>query len=351
MADSSFIGTIYTKIVQAFETPLGNYAQAIAAQVMPVFGAAFLLYVVWIIYRMYSKKDALFEEFTNYLILFAIVGLFIGGAGKYYSSVIPFVLNAGDDIASALSSTPGGSVSAVDTVYNVFQNAINIVDKKLDDSSWWSSFTGDNFDLLIAWLILSLAQLVFSVLITVNLLIAKIMVVLLLSVGVIFVAFSIFTATRNMFFSFVGLCFNYILLNVLYSVSSKLAADYIVDTVSFSPDGVALIANALQTLVTVLIMVLAINQIPTLVSSLTGGVGISAFTVSSHSVSNLLKSGGKQIAKAAGAISKAGYAAGNFVTKGGLDRAKSTMGGWKNRATGAIKDAYNSRTGRGSAGQ
>lgn len=346
----SIVASIYTKIVTAFETPLNSYAQTIASQVMPVFGAVFTLYIVYVIYRMYSKKDALFEEFTNYLILFAIVGLFIGGAGKYYSSVIPFVLNSGDEIASTLSSNPTGSISAIDNVYNAFQQGIDSIKDTLSNQSWWDSFSGENFDLVVALLFLYLAQFIFSVLITINLLIAKVMVVMLLSVGVIFIAFAIFPATRNMFFSWMGLCFNYILLNVLYSVASKLAGDYIMNTLG-SSNGLATAAAAPEILIAVAIIVLAINQIPTLVSSLTGGVGISAFTVNSNTLSRMAGGIGKMIGKGAQAVGKAGYHAGNFATKGGFDKASRAAKTWKSNATNAVKDSYNARTGRGSAGQ
>lgn len=350
MSDS-FIASIYTKIVTAFETPLNSYAQSIASQVMPVFGAIFTLYIVYVVYRMYSKKDALFEEFTNYLILFAIVGLFIGGAGKYYSSVIPFVLNSGDEIASTLSSNPTNSISAVDNVYNAFQQGIYGIKTTLDDQSLWNYFNGDNLDLIISLLFLYLAQFIFSVLITINLLIAKVMVVMLLSVGVIFIAFAIFPATRNMFFSWVGLCFNYILLNVLYSVAAKMAGDYIVNSFGTVTDGLDIAGVSAKSLISVAIIVLAINQIPTLVSSLTGGVGISAFTVNSNTLSRMAGGIGKMIGKGAQAAGKAGYHAGNFATKGGFDKASRAAKTWKSNATNAVKDSYNARTGRGSAGQ
>ena len=101
MADSSFIATIYTKVTKVFVDNVDIYAGKIAGQAKPVIAAAFLLYMLYVVYRMYSKKDALWEEFTNKIILFAIVGTF-AAVGEHYSNVISFVLNAGDEIASSL---------------------------------------------------------------------------------------------------------------------------------------------------------------------------------------------------------------------------------------------------------
>ena len=328
MADSSFIATIYTKVTKVFVDNVDIYAGKIAGQAKPVIAAAFLLYMLYVVYRMYSKKDALWEEFTNKIILFAIVGTF-AAVGEHYSNVISFVLNAGDEIASSLSSNATGSVSAVDNVYNAFQEGIDSIKEKWNDQSWWSSFSGESIDYLIGLLFLYIAQFLFSVIIAVNL--AKIMVVLLLSVGIIFIAFSVFPATRNMFYSFLGLCFNYIFLNVLYSVAAKLASDYIKGTFDIGNLADSVVANSFESLVTVAIIVLAINQIPTLVSSLTGGVGISAFTISSHSFGKMAN-----LAKQALFGKKGGR---KGLVNGAASGAKTAWNAWKNRGSGKASSA------------
>lgn len=326
----SFIANIYEDVVKAFVDNVDKYAGSIANQAKPVIMATFLLYMLYVVYRMYSKKDALWEEFTNKIILFAIVGAF-AATGEHYSNVINFVLNAGDEIAGNLSSSPSGSISSVDTVYNAFQEGIDILKKKTADTSWWSSFSGENIEAIIAMAFLYIAQFIFSLIIAINLLIAKVMVVLLLSVGIIFISFVVFPATRNMFFSFLGLCFNYIFLNVLYSVSAKLASDYIIKTVSPTGNAMEIAANSAQALVAVAIIVLAINQIPTLVSSLTGGVGISAFTISSHSFGKMAN-----LAKQALFGKKGGR---KGLVNGAASGAKTAWNTWKNRGSGKASSA------------
>lgn len=331
MADSSFIATIYTKVTDVFVKNVDVYAGKIAGQAKPVIAAAFLLYMLYVVYRMYSKKDALWEEFTNKIILFAIVGAF-AATGEHYSNVIGFVLNAGDELAANLSTNATGSMSSVDNVYNAFQQGIDKIKEQWDDQSWWESFSGESMDLLAALIFLYVAQFLFAVIIAVNLLIAKIMVVLLLSVGIVFISFAVFPATRNMFFSFVGLCFNYIFLNVLYSVAAKLASDYIQGTFNPSNVGVSVIVNAFQSLVTVAIIVLAINQIPVLVSSLTGGVGISAFTISS---SSFAKMGAAAKRALFGKKSQEELSRGHKgLVNGSAALAKRGWNSWKNRGSG-----------------
>lgn len=330
MADSSFIATIYTKVTDIFVKNVDIYAGKIASQAKPVIAAAFLLYMLYVVYRMYSKKDALWEEFTNKIILFAIIGAF-AATGEHYSNVISFVLNSGDEIAAKLSTNATGSMSSVDNVYNAFQTGIDEIKKQWNDQGFWSKWTGANVDLLVALLFLYIAQFLFSVIIAVNLLIAKIMVVLLLSVGIVFISFAAFPATRNMFFSFVGLCFNYIFLNVMYSVAAKLASDYIQGT--FNPNNLSasVITSSFESLVTVAIIVLAINQIPVLVSSLTGGVGISAFTISSHSFGKMAS-----LTKSALFGKKGGN---KGLVNGSVALGKKAAGAWKNRGSGSASSA------------
>lgn len=347
---AGMIAKVYTDIVKLFQEPLAKNAETIGNAVMPVFGAVFLLYMIYIVYRMYSKKDALFEEFMNYLILFAIVGVFIAASGKYYSGVIPFVTNAGDEIANSLTGAADTSTSAVDTVYNAFQAGIDKIKEAWDKQGWWDKITGTSVDVIIKLFFLYLAQFIFTIVISVNLLIAKVMVTLLLSVGIIFIAFSIFPATRNMFYSFMGLCFNYILLNIMYSLAAKLASDYIMSTLNGSDIGLAAVAAAAQVLITTVIIILAINQIPVLVSTLTGGVGISAFTISSSSFSKMGGAIGKILGKGAGGAGKGLFTAGNYASKGGLGRGVDRAKQWKSRAVNAVKSNYNKRIGKGTSG-
>ncbi|OOF77865.1 hypothetical protein BKG96_07535 [Rodentibacter caecimuris] len=330
MADSSFIANIYTKVAKIFVENVDKYAGSIASQTRPVIAACFALYMVYVVYRMYSKKDALWEEFTNKIILFAIIGVF-ATTGEHYSNVINFVLNAGDEIAAKLSTNATGSISSVDNVYNAFQAGIDEIKTQWNDQGFWSKWSGANVDLLVALLFLYIAQFLFSVIIAVNLLIAKIMVVLLLSVGIVFISFAVFPATRNMFFSFLGLCFNYIFLNVLYSVAGKLASDYIQGTFNPSNLSVSVITSSFESLVTVAIIVLAINQIPVLVSSLTGGVGISAFTISSHSFGKMFN-----LSKSALFGNKGGR---KGLVNGTGSAAKKAWNAWKNRGSGKASPA------------
>lgn len=311
----SFIGDIYNGMVDKFQEPIVTNAKAIGTAIQPLIMSCFLLYVLFLVYKLYTKKDFIIEEMMNALLLFAVVGTFTFAGSYYYDYVIPFVQSSGDQIASALTGTTSSSVSAVDTVYNLFEAPLKTLRDRLEDIGITETYIGVWAELAPARFALWLSQTIFTLFIAINLLIAKIMVTLLLSVGVLFFCFAVFPATRGLFTAFTGLALNYILLNVMYSLAAKMASDVITSVAIKNTGSESMIGGAGTILISVIIITLAINQIPTLVSSLTGGVGISPFTISG--------SGFTKAARALG-FGKLANKAGNAIankTKSGATKA------------------------------
>ncbi|MDG6896374.1 type IV secretion system protein [Volucribacter amazonae] len=325
----SFIGDIYNGMVTKFQDPIANNAQAIGSAIKPLIMSCFLLYVLFLVYKLYTKKDFIIEEMTNALLLFAVVGTFTYAGNYYYDYVIPFVQNSGDQIASALTGTSSSSVSAVDTVYNLFEAPLKTLRDRLEDIGITETYIGVWAELAPARFSLWLSQTIFTLFIAINLLIAKIMVTLLLSVGILFFCFAVFPATRNLFTSFTGLALNYILLNVMYSLAAKIAADVITSVAVTDTSSEGIIGGAATILISVIIITLAINQIPTLVSSLTGGVGISPFTISG--------SGFTKAARALG-LGKGAKAIGNTVTTNVKSGANKTWNKFRGKGSASTSN-------------
>lgn len=320
----SFIGDIYNGMITKFQEPIAANAKAIASAIQPLIMSCFLLYVLFLVYKLYTRKDFIIEEIINAMVVFAVVGTFTYAGNYYYSYVIPFVQNSGDQIASSLTGGSSSSISAVDTVYNLFEAPLQVLRDRLDDIGITETYIGVWAELAPARFALWGSQTIFTLFIAINLLIAKIMVTLLLSVGVLFFCFAVFPATRGLFTSFTGLALNYILLNIMYSLAANIAASVITSTAVQSTSAEAMIGGAGTILVSVIIITLAINQIPTLVSSLTGGVGISPFTIS-----------GNGFARAAGALglSKAVRNTGSKAAQGTKNVARKVWN--KFRGTGS----------------
>lgn len=288
----SFIGDIYNHMVTKFEEPIVNNATAIGSAVKPLVMSCFLLYVLFLVYKVYTNKDFIVEEMVNAMFLFAVIGSFTFGGKYYYDFVIPFVLNAGDEIASSLLGGSSTSLSAVDTIYNTFEEPLQVLRDRLDNYDWNETYVGTWIEIAPDRFALWLSQTIFTLFIAINLLIAKVMVTLLLSVGIIFFCFAAFPATRGLFTSFTGLALNYILLNIMYSVAATIAASVIKSTTLGGASAIELIGGSATILLSTIIITLAINQIPTLVSTLSGGIGISPFTISASGIAKASRSVG-----------------------------------------------------------
>lgn len=272
---SSFVSVLYTEIVNAFSSQTATMATNFANKVQPLYVACVGLYVVWVIYKINNQGGVILTDIMNQVALIVLVGAFSFGGSYYTDSIIPFVQNSGDELAKAIGGKgTSNSVDTIDTIVKAFDNALLPYYKEWEEIGILDKLNS-TLRIGLSIIILEACKLIFSIAVAVNLILAKIMVNLLLTVGILFVGFALFPSTRNMFQSFTGLCFNYILLNALYSAAVIMVCKFLesrLGGVNGAP------VDYVSILVGTLIIVFALNQIPTLVSSLTGGVGISPFT-------------------------------------------------------------------------
>ena len=125
------------------------------------------------------------------------------------------------------------------------------------------------------------------------LLMAEMMVGILLSIGGVFILFSAWPTTRNMFTAWVGSCFNYIFLNIAYACLFKVLIQYINNYINTNSDDITKnIWSVLCVAVVFLIGKFLLAQISTLISTLTGGVGINGLTSATGDVIKSLRGAG-----------------------------------------------------------
>lgn len=231
------------------------------------------------------RKGCDYERSHKTVMAFTVVGAFTYSAPYYSQYVIPFVMHSGQDLSTAVSGSSDVATS-VDASWN-----------KLSDTmeAFWAEATGQlgmtDFGLWIkAALIYGVGYaggfaLIFYT--TVFLCVSIFMVGLVLSVGILFICFSVFPSTRSMFTAWCGSCLNYILLNVfLYCVFwLRYVANRKIYTSRCSN---STFMNVIMLLAVVLISVYLIEQIGTLCSTLTGGVGINGLTAAANGMTGKL---------------------------------------------------------------
>ena len=102
----NIITTFITTIKDVVVTGAGGNAAKLASAISPVFAAAIGVYIIVVAYNViYSDKDILMKEVVGNIMKMAVVGAFTFSASYYSQYVIPFVMNAGEDLSSVVSGT------------------------------------------------------------------------------------------------------------------------------------------------------------------------------------------------------------------------------------------------------
>lgn len=316
---ADFISTINEKVVENFG--------ALNDAIYPIWVIGITVYFIFIIYSMmYQNKDVEIQEFIKHMAVLAIITAFLGTAGKdgfYTKNVIPFVMNSGNTLSSIVMEGDG-SESLVQGLFNRTADMIRGV-WLVADKEWGLDGIGAKFMALVQTILLLAGGVILALFAFVYIVITTLMVGILLSIGGIFIMFSAFPTTRQMFSSWVGACLNYIFLNVSFSIAFSI----ILAVINEYTKGIGVGINILTSIAIFFLYaagILMLQQITTLTSSLTGGVGINGLT---SSIRSALPE--KTLGKAGRAIG--GYAWG----KTGAPVTRKVGQGW-NSTKSAMKD-------------
>lgn len=296
--------------------------------VYPVWVVGVAVYFLFVIYSMiYQGRDVDPQEFIKQMAVLALITAFLGTAGKngvYISKVVPFVMNTGDTLSSAIMG--GKSSSAlVESLFIKTSKMINQLWADAGNKGWLDDKVGAVIMASINSVLLFIGGILLAIFAFVYIVITKMMIGILLSLGGVFIMFSAYPPTRGMFTAWVGSCFNYIFLNVSFSISFSVIMS--VSETYTQLDGVKSIMGSIAIAFLYISGILLLQQITVMTSSLTGGVGINGLT---SAVRSALPE------KTAGKLGKAvgGYAWG----KTGAPVARKAGQGW-NSAKSAMKDA------------
>ncbi|HGJ5856660.1 type IV secretion system protein [Arsenophonus nasoniae] len=329
---------MFDELSRLIKESVASNFQSIMQMIAPLFGACMVLYVVFLAWEiMYSEKNNIMMESIKTLAVFAIVCTLMTVGGMYLTSIVPFVQSSGQEIAGKIIGTDGQTTGkTIDTLIN------SLIDIGYHQYKTFKDTKGmlDSMSALITFIakavILLVSGLGFVVVCASYLLLSEMMVGILLSIGGVFIAFAAFPATRQMFTAWVGSCLNYIFLNIAYACLFKIMLDYINANVKVDK------ANSIWGVISVaLIFIIAkflLAQISTLVSTLTGGVGINGLTsaVGNFNKSMMNTMGLGQGGAARGALGKAGKSLMQNGLVGTTKNAASAVKNWRN-SNGNIK--------------
>ena len=283
-------GTMITDVISNFSEKISemvtNNFGLLYDLISPVWVAGVSVYFMFVIYSMlYQGRDIDLQEFGKQMAILALITAFLGVAGEggyFISSIVPFVMNSGDEISSVLLDGDGAS----SMVEALFQKTNKMIDDLWVDASkkgWLDDRIGAVFMATIQSALLFVGGIILALFAFVYIVITKLMIGVLLSMGGIFIMFSAFPPTRGMFTAWIGACFNYIFLNVSFSISFTIILAVIEGYTEV--DGATL--NLMTTIAICFLYlsgILLLQQLTVMTSSLTGGVGINGLTSAVNSV-------------------------------------------------------------------
>ncbi|MGF8726350.1 type IV secretion system protein [Klebsiella pneumoniae] len=285
------------------ESTAATNAAKVAQAISPTFFAAIALYVIYLIFEItYAQRDVLMSEVTKNIGAFALVGAFTYSAPYYSQFVIPFVMHAGADLSAAITGD-AGTATSVDNLWDSLSKSLDgfLLQRMsqlsmTDVSGYLLSFT--------IYIIGYLGGMILIYYTAIFLCLSTFMVGILLSAGILFICFSLFASTRNMFAAWVGSCLNYILLNLFYTISFSFLLSFITKNINISQT--PSLFDAVTILLVIAISVFLIEQVGTLCSTLTGGVGINGLTSAANGFAGKLAAvtGVRALSNAGGNLAK-----------------------------------------------
>lgn len=249
-------------------------SQRMMLVIHPLMGALVSCYALYLAYRaFFDSQNLMILESLHFMFSLFFVTTMALSLPWYLGHIVPFVLSAGDGIANALvDPVSTSSAGTLQLMFNKVMIQITTLWNSFEFSIYEPSSIGYAFLVIqqVAFLIIGFA--IFFSICAAYLLIAKVMVSMLLIIGPLFIMLAFFPSTRDLFKAWTGQCFNYILLSILFPIAFSLF-EAILNATVFS--GSINAANNYTSFFLYLILSFVAIQIPTLASSLSGGVGIS----------------------------------------------------------------------------
>ncbi|WP_193067751.1 type IV secretion system protein [Halomonas sp. 3D7M] len=267
---------------------LGGGVADLVTIVTAVAGPAVVLYfVVWAI-RQINEERPYTELIWEFFRLSAIMSFGLN-AGFFTGTVLPLLTSAPEAVAGAFSGGAGTTANVLD---GMLTNISETISKMWENASFvkWNGVDINTFmNVVRASIVIGVMGGIYVAISLLVLFVAKLVVSVILALGPIFVVCAFFKSTRNYFSLWVNQLVNYMLLFALFSMLFSLQQALISDIVILDSEDLSLPDHkVLIIFVVYLVSIGTITVIPTLASSLSGGVGLNGVVGSTAGAASAL---------------------------------------------------------------
>lgn len=269
MANDNILTGMFDGLQALIVSQVGGNVANVLAVISPVFAAGVLVYFVYVAYSIiHSEREFFLADIMKNMAALACVMSFTFGAGLYATYVIPFAMNAGDELSAAVSASPISS-NALDGMLGSVAVSIENISKDVTFDifgDFWPSLK-----LVFAIFLVGVGSSIFIFFAAAYLLVSKFLVGVLVSLGPIFICFSFFPSTRGFFTSWCGMLLNFLLMNISFTIVLGILNQFIVSKFKVDDLGVT---SATQIILIFLIAVFVLFKLDQMIAGLTGGMTI-----------------------------------------------------------------------------
>lgn len=251
---------------------------AIAGTGVSLYFVMTMLSYIWTGQAAQIPAMDLFKRFF-FLVL---VCTFAFNTSTYLDYVKDPVLNIPNDVSQLVSNQNLTSASTIDGMMDDNVNLVNEIVSAFSEMGILDFNISLFFESLLAIIVIMGLGTIYVIIAFCYLMIAKVLVHVCLLLGPIFIMFAFFPMTREYFGKWVGQLLNYIILAVLFTAVFALLNNVLTSIVGGGLTSAGFFGLHTGTMVwpmffTYLLFIGVILAIPSLASSLTGGVGVSPF--------------------------------------------------------------------------
>ena len=290
----------------------GSLERLVELITAPIGAAVMLSFVLWAM-RYIKENQPITDLIWEYFKLVVVMS-FALNAAYFSSTIIPMVNGIPEDIAFAFSENSENAENIIDSMIGNISATISSIWAETKTVTW-SGIKVDNIvNGVFATVVVGGMGGIYVGLSLLVLFVAKLVINVILALGPIFIACAFFSSTRNYFTLWINQLVNYMLLAVLFSVMFAVQHALISDIVTVDPEVGGLTDDALiKMFVTYLVSIGTIAVIPTLASSLSGGMGLNGVVGGTGNVASMIA--GKPLATLARAMKgSAGNLGSNKIT-------------------------------------
>lgn len=218
--------TLYRAIDNSLNSTLADGAANVISVLGGVYGSFWMLdFVIKSVYRLFNGLESNVQDILLSVGKAAIIMSFAFSVSWYIQTVVPFVNDAPTEISKLLSNTNANQQNMVDSVVSQYLDSVS----KLLSAMKFNPITNFSGTMkgILALVCLLIGGIPFILVCVGTMVTLKVATTVLLSVGLMFIAFLLFDVTKQYFWGWVSVVGGFMLTQILFSVVITLEMNFI----------------------------------------------------------------------------------------------------------------------------